>query len=349
LEVVLIRSNSVSNMIYFSIFLPVHNGMPYIQECVQHILDQSYGYFELHILDNYSTDGTIEWLKTLSDPRIRLSFSSKKLTIVESWGRIKHLPKKEFVTLIGHDDILDKYFLEVISRLIIKYPDAALYKTCGRLIDSGGRRIRDCRPVPVRETASGYLSARFAFVRDISGTGYVMRSADYDRLGGIPPFERLFFADDVLWLSVMCRSYQVSDPAVHFAVRIHPGSESATMPSAWRSILVGLDQLSDFLRHYRACDDEVRSVIDRHSPNFYLVYHRNVLTLALIEASQDGKRISPEAVVAIEISLAHCAPTVARELWKSPLVTVLRLVNATSARGLIPVLWRQYHLLKNKA
>jgi glycosyltransferase involved in cell wall biosynthesis len=336
-------------MIYFSIFLPVHNGMPYIQECIRSILDQSYCHFELHVLDNHSTDGTTDWIMTLTDPRIRLSFSENKLTIVDSWSRVKRLPKKDFLTLIGHDDILDKDFLKTISDLISTYPEAALYQTGGRLIDSGGRTIRACRPVPARETASDYLVARFAFKRDIFGTGYVMRSADYERLGGIPPFEKLFFADDALWLSLLSGSYKACEPTEHFAVRIHSGSESASLPSAWRSILTGLNQFMDFLRCYVADDEDARSIVDSRSSDFLLSYHRNAMIFALVEASQDGRCISSEVIAQIETSLACCAPSANGALLKAPKVGVLRLLNATPARGLIPVLWKQYYRLKNKA
>lgn len=336
-------------MTRFSVCLPVRNGMPYLMDCVQSILDQSFPDFELHILDNQSTDGTTEWLKTLTDPRIRLSFSYRTLTIVESWARIKYLPKHEFVTLIGHDDILGKDFLQAISGLIDQHPDAALYQTGARLIDSDGGTIRSCRPVPTRETAASYLRARFGFERDIFGTGYVMRSADYERLGGIPPFERLFFADDALWLSLMRVSYKVCDPVEHFAVRIHPGSESASLPSAWRSILTGLDQFANFLLSYVSDDAEARAIVEGQGPNFLLAYHRNAMIFALVEASQAGRRIAPDVVAHIEDSLARCAPSVAGRLWQSPKVGVLRTLNASPVRGLIPVLWKLYCQLKNMA
>src|SRR5438105_14232461 len=98
------------------------------------------------------------------------------------------------MTLIGHDDKLDPGFLEAINSLIDRKPDAKLYQAGTRLIDSKGEKIRGCKPVPERETPAQYLEGRLTYQRDITGTGVVMRSADYDRVGGIPHFERLFFA-----------------------------------------------------------------------------------------------------------------------------------------------------------
>src|SRR5579872_3781791 len=90
----------------YSIILPVRNGGHYVKACVGSILAQTFVDFELLVLDNCSTDGTTEWLSTLKDPRIMIFPAEKPLTIEENWGRITRIPKKEFITLIGHDDIL---------------------------------------------------------------------------------------------------------------------------------------------------------------------------------------------------------------------------------------------------
>jgi glycosyltransferase involved in cell wall biosynthesis len=336
-------------VIQFSICLPVRNGWPYVRECVDSILRQTYPHFELHVLDNQSTDNTMHWLTTLRDPRVRIWRSPKSLSIVDSWARISTIEKKEFMTLIGHDDILDPGFLSAVKKLINRNPDAGLYLTGGRLINSEGKTIRSCRPVPQLETAAGYLKGRFIFQRDVFGTGYVMRSADYDRLGGIPCFEKLFFADDALWLSMMRNSYKATESKEYFSVRIHPGSESASLPSAWTSILVGLRQFNDFLQNYNENDAASRSVTETFGPPFMLAYHRNVYIFALVNACQSGKRISPDTVARIRSSLAVCAPAIEGDLRRSIKVAIIEAFNASPLRALIPLLWDACYRLKNKA
>ncbi len=74
-------------MIGFSVILPVRNGWPYVQECVESVLAQTHQDFELIVLDNQSTDQTLQWIESLGDPRIRVYRSNEPLTIVESWAR----------------------------------------------------------------------------------------------------------------------------------------------------------------------------------------------------------------------------------------------------------------------
>jgi glycosyltransferase involved in cell wall biosynthesis len=327
----------------FSIILPVRNGWPYVQECVESILAQTYPNFDLIVLDNQSTDDTVPWLKSRIDSRIRLSGSSSALSIVDSWARVVGVEKQEYMTLIGHDDTFDPDFLDVIKGLIDRCPDAKLYQTGSRFIDSDGRTIRSCRQVPECETPAQYLEGRFTYQRDITGTGVVMRSADYDRMGGIPHFERLFFADDALWLSLMQGGYKAYDRTELASVRMHAKKESTTKPSAWPSLLLGLNQFSDFLQGYGENDSEARAAIAKHAAGFMRRYHHNLYILALVEACQLGRRIDPAITEQIAASLAKCAPAAAGSLLSSPKVAALAALNASRLRWTVPHMWGAYH------
>jgi glycosyltransferase involved in cell wall biosynthesis len=55
-----------------SVLLPVRNGMPYLPVAVDSVLGQTWGDFELIVIDDGSTDGTREYLKGVTDPRVRV-------------------------------------------------------------------------------------------------------------------------------------------------------------------------------------------------------------------------------------------------------------------------------------
>ncbi len=333
----------------FSVLLPVRNGWPYVKECVDSILAQTYPHFDLIVLDNQSTDNTLEWLRSLRDERVRIHTSSSSLSIVDSWARVKDVPKQEFMTIIGHDDLLDPEYLATIKRLIDRHPESALYQTGARLINSDGNTIRPCIAVPELEIASEYLTARFTFNRDTFGTGFVMRSADYDRIGGIPAFEKLFFADDALWLSLMGTASKACDSGEYFSVRVHPKSESASLPSVWASILTGLGQFSDFLAMFVQTNADARKVYLEFGPDFMLTYHHNACIFALVEASEAGRRIDSSTVDRLENSLKQTAPSRAGRLFKSPKVAAIAVLNASPFRFAVPMLWRLYSSRKMRS
>lgn len=64
-----------------SILTPVWNGLPYLKECVDSVLAQDFQDWEMIVGDNASDDGTSEYLKSLTDPRIRVYRHEKNLGV----------------------------------------------------------------------------------------------------------------------------------------------------------------------------------------------------------------------------------------------------------------------------
>ena len=134
-------------MAKFSIILPVRNGGDYVKECVNSILSQTFSDFNLIVLDNYSTDDTASWIKGLNNEKIIIYTADQPLRMEENWVRVTTVDKNEFMTIIGHDDILHSDYLETMNSLIIKHPDASLYQAHFKFIDANGALIRHCQPM----------------------------------------------------------------------------------------------------------------------------------------------------------------------------------------------------------
>lgn len=60
----------MNNTIYISVVLSTFNEERYISESIQSILNQSYPYFEFIIVNDGSTDNTLNIIKSFNDPRI---------------------------------------------------------------------------------------------------------------------------------------------------------------------------------------------------------------------------------------------------------------------------------------
>lgn len=250
----------------FTFILPVRNGGQYLHQCVKSILAQTYPDFSLVVLDNASTDEGVAWVESLKDPRISIIRSEVPLTIEENWGRVMSVPKNEYMTITGHDDIFEPNYLEVMSQLISQHPAASLYQTHFWLINGKGRRIRKCIPMPAEETAAVFLRKRLSFLRDSFGTGYLFRSADYERVGGIPLYPNLMCADDALWLKLLKNSYAVTAAAFCFSYRLHKSSVSGG--KKWDFMFSGLEKYLPFLAEYIRCDADIRNVLQKYLPEY---------------------------------------------------------------------------------
>jgi glycosyltransferase involved in cell wall biosynthesis len=252
----------------YSIILPVYNGGEYVKECVNSILLQTYPDFWLQVLDNCSTDGTLEWLQSLNDERIKIYPSERALSIEENWARIRSIEKNEFITLIGHDDILDKNYLMVMNDLITRHPGASLYQAHFRYIDSAGKAIRHCKPMDENQSAPEFLAAFLCGIIDTMGTGFMMRAADYDLCGGIPAYPNLLFADFELWINLTAKAYKATSADECFAFRLH---QSMTTRSPDIKFHKAFEQFIGYLGKLKK-DEKLRRVIEKYSVSFIEFY-----------------------------------------------------------------------------
>ena len=98
-----------------SILIPVRNGLPYIKDCVNSALAQTFQDWEMIISDNGSTDGTLDYLDTLDDHRIRVYKQEHNLGIM---GNVNFLFSKAATPLsqilCADDYFLNKNSLDVI-------------------------------------------------------------------------------------------------------------------------------------------------------------------------------------------------------------------------------------------
>ena len=55
-----------------SVIIPMYNSAKYIEECVQSVLNQTYKNIELIIVDDMSSDNSVEIVERFDDDRIKL-------------------------------------------------------------------------------------------------------------------------------------------------------------------------------------------------------------------------------------------------------------------------------------
>ena len=254
----------------YSIILPVKNGGYHAKECIKSILTQTYLQFNLVILDNCSSDDTISWVKGLNDQRVMIYNASQPLRMEDNWARIINLDKNEFMTIIGHDDLLHPDYLETMDSLIREDPGASLYQTHFRYIDSAGKLVRHCQPMAAKQFAHEFLACQMNQTLDSTGTGYMMRSKDYDSVGGISPlYLNLIFADYELWMKMIKISYKATAKAETFSYRLHDSLSRLTNGEEYQQ---AFGRYMLFLAALKGTDPAISATIEQYGKKMLLYF-----------------------------------------------------------------------------
>jgi hypothetical protein len=87
-----------------SVILPVYNGLAYLEPAVRSVLDQSFGDFELIVIDDGSSDGSGQWLRSLKDPRLRC-FTQENRGLAATLNRAIELSSGSYIARMDQDDI----------------------------------------------------------------------------------------------------------------------------------------------------------------------------------------------------------------------------------------------------
>ncbi len=89
-----------------SVLIPLYKTeTSHLREAIQSILDQSFGDFELLLLDDCPEDDRSAVVATFNDPRIRYEKNEKNLGISPSRNKLIDMAQGEYLAIMDHDDI----------------------------------------------------------------------------------------------------------------------------------------------------------------------------------------------------------------------------------------------------
>lgn len=100
---------------FFSIILPTFNRANLIPEALESLLSQTFANFEVIVVDDGSTDDTIDVIKRFSDNRIRYFYkSNEERSIARNFGILK--ASGMYVNFLDSDDYVYEHHLQTAYR-----------------------------------------------------------------------------------------------------------------------------------------------------------------------------------------------------------------------------------------
>ena len=146
-----------------SVVLAVYNGGAYLKQSVESVLKQDLLEFELLVLDDCSTDGSYEWLKELTDSRIKLFRNETNKGLFYNLNFLIGQSKSPLIKLWSQDDIMYPPCLSSFVDFHGWHPEIGFSYSGRDMIDENGK-IKEHHSVDnTPEIISTELHARIAY------------------------------------------------------------------------------------------------------------------------------------------------------------------------------------------
>ena len=126
-----------------SVLMPVYNTCEaHLRQAIESILNQTFTDFEFLILNDASSDASVEpVIKSYDDPRIIYAANERNLGISSSRNKLMDMARGEYLAVMDHDDISLPERLEKEAAYLDAHPDVGL--VCCQTGNIGNNKTTD--------------------------------------------------------------------------------------------------------------------------------------------------------------------------------------------------------------
>jgi glycosyltransferase involved in cell wall biosynthesis len=199
---------------HVSVVIPLHNKERHIARAIQSVLDQTYGDFELVVIDDGSTDAGVSVVEAIRDPRIRL-IRQRNAGVSAARNLGIAAARADLIAFLDADDEWLPEHLETIKRLSVEHPGCGAYATTTVAVDALGKRTvteHDGIPAPPWEgVIPNYFRSATSY--PVSASAVVVPRRVFDSVGlfrvGVPTGEDIDMWCRIALKHPMCFSTQM--------------------------------------------------------------------------------------------------------------------------------------------
>lgn len=238
-----------------TVLTTVYNRAAYLGATMESVLAQRFSDLELLIVDDGSTDASLEVASSFRDPRVRVVRNPTNLGIPRTRNRGLEEARGEYLAILDSDDLARPERLERQVRYLDAHPEVAVVGSFCAWIDERGRRLRRVKRRPVKPED---VRAALLFRCPIQNSAATGRTALLRRFG-----YRAEFAvgeDYDLWARLSATHRLANLPEVLVDYRVHSERTPRTGMQRLRTAIVreqlvalGIEpRPEDVARHLRA-------------------------------------------------------------------------------------------------
>ena len=196
-----------------SVVMAVKNGGQIMREAIDSILNQTFTDFEFIIINDGSTDETLEVLAEYSDPRIQV-YSQENQGLARTLNRGLCLATGKYIARQDHDDISLPTRLEKQVEYLEAHPNCGLLGTAAEILDEKSHTGR----FHYHPTSTSLLNFELIFNNPFVHTSWMFRSNVISKVGYYSIDAMREPPEDYEYVSRIAREYDVANLADVLAI-----------------------------------------------------------------------------------------------------------------------------------
>jgi glycosyltransferase involved in cell wall biosynthesis len=119
---------------FFSVVIPLYNKEAYIADTLKSVLNQSLQDFEVIIVNDGSTDNSLNIVHSFSDNRIKI-ISTVNGGVSSARNKGISNSQCDYIALLDADDLWEPTYLDEMKELIGRFPGCGFYASAYKVID----------------------------------------------------------------------------------------------------------------------------------------------------------------------------------------------------------------------
>ena len=189
-----------------SVIIPLYNKEKTVANTIQTVLGQTFRDFEIVIVDDGSTDGSVGEVEKIDDPRIRL-IRQQNAGVSAARNKGVEEARGEYVAFLDADDEWRPDYLATQYALTQKYPDCGVFAVNYEFHDEKGEITQTViNHLPFEEVdgeLTNYFHVAFTSHPPIWTSAVVVKTTLIQSIGGFPEGVRIG-EDLITWAKLAC-------------------------------------------------------------------------------------------------------------------------------------------------
>ncbi|UUV19497.1 glycosyltransferase [Fusobacteria bacterium ZRK30] len=161
-------------MMMVTVLMPVYNASEFLRETMDSILDQTYEEFEFLIINDGSTDSSVNIIESYEDERIRLVHNTENIGLIKTLNKGIETAHGKYIVRMDADDIAEKNRIETQVNFMENNSDVAVAGSNGMMFLSNKPMIKKPTDFPTRYSE---IRCKLLFESPIMHPAVIMRKS----------------------------------------------------------------------------------------------------------------------------------------------------------------------------